>query len=202
MSFFLPVFWYRLILIAAIKECVSRSSLAFLDVPKSIWPCLHLVVNPLYFLLWSLLLIVDLDRDTATPGECSSLGCCERLFLYHLRGRSLWTFHVFLCCWAHWCVIVFLNVPNCWFGHSECSLLSLTDGFVLFWSLTIVCFTCWRDLTAWCGFTATASKCKRHTWNQLQTFYLLNWCRYNKGIARICPWNSFWVNYPFTYSLL
>ncbi len=31
-----------------------------------IWPCLHLVVNPLYLLSWSLLLNVDFDSATAT----------------------------------------------------------------------------------------------------------------------------------------
>ncbi len=31
-----------------------------------IWPCLHLVVNPLYLLSWSLLLNVDFDSVTAT----------------------------------------------------------------------------------------------------------------------------------------
>ncbi len=41
--------------------------------------------------------------------------------------------------------------------------ISLMDLFCL-WSLTIVCFSCMESsLTAWCGFTATASNCKWHT---------------------------------------
>ncbi len=48
------------------KECFFRSGLAILDVfwQSLIWPCLHLVVNPLYLLSWSLLLIVDFDSNT------------------------------------------------------------------------------------------------------------------------------------------
>ncbi len=33
---------------------------------SQIWPCLHIVMNPLYLLWWSLLLIVDFDSDTST----------------------------------------------------------------------------------------------------------------------------------------
>ncbi len=38
--------------------------------------------------------------------------------------------------------------------------------------------------------------------SQFQTFYLLNWCRSNEGIAHICPWYGFWVNCPITYGPL
>ncbi len=55
-------FWYRFILISAIQRMFSRSGLALLNVfGKVKWPCLHLVVNPLYMLLWNLLLIVDFN---------------------------------------------------------------------------------------------------------------------------------------------
>ncbi len=56
-------------------------------------------------------------------------------------------------------------------------------------------------LLAWCGFRAPASKYKWHTWNQPQTFYLLNWCRKkwrNNPQLSI----SFWVNCPITYEPL
>ncbi len=37
----------------------------------------------------------------------------------------------FLCCWDHQCILFFSqNVPNCRFGHSECSCY-LSEGFVL-----------------------------------------------------------------------
>ncbi len=57
----------QMMLYALIMSCskpspyFSRSGLAFLDVfwQSLIWPCLQLVVKPLYLLWWSLLLIVD-----------------------------------------------------------------------------------------------------------------------------------------------
>ncbi len=46
-----------------------------------IWPCLHLVVNPLYLLSCSLLLIVDFDSDTC--GECYYLPWEDSLIIHH-----------------------------------------------------------------------------------------------------------------------
>ncbi len=109
-----------------------------------VWPCLHLVVNPLYFLSWSLLLIVDLDRDTADPWRVffSLLDVVKGFFFTIwedvLCGRSC--LFMLLSSLVRYCFSQ--NVPNCWFGHSECSCyLSLMDLFCS-WSLTIVCFTC------------------------------------------------------------
>ncbi len=61
------------------KECFSRSALAFLDV---FWPCLQLVVNPLYLLWRSLLLIADIDSDTSSSwrGFFSWLDVVKRVF--------------------------------------------------------------------------------------------------------------------------
>ncbi len=66
-TFFFPSFWYRLILISAIQRMLFQKCSGFLDVfwQRLIRPCLHLVVNPLYLLWWSLLLIVDFDSDTS-----------------------------------------------------------------------------------------------------------------------------------------
>ncbi len=69
--FFLPV------ILVQVDLNFSRPKNAFADVvwlllffsfflQNLIRPCLHLVVNPLYLLLWSLLLIVDFDIDTPT----------------------------------------------------------------------------------------------------------------------------------------
>ncbi len=99
-----------------------------------IWPCLHLVVNPLYFLLWSLLLIVDLDRDTADPWRVffSWLDVVKGFFFIIgedvLCGRS--------------CLFNVAQLTGALLFFSECTkmliwplwmfLLSLSDGFVLF----------------------------------------------------------------------
>ncbi len=85
-----PTMFHRLCCILWIMSCSKPSPYLFLPVilfkiylnfshPKNafpevvwlfwqslIWPCLHLVVNPLYLLWWSLLLIVDFDSDTST----------------------------------------------------------------------------------------------------------------------------------------
>ncbi len=113
-----------------------------------IWPCLHLVVNPLYFLLWSLLLIVDLDReDTADPWRVffSWLDVVKGFFFIIgedvLCGRS--------------CLFNVAQLTGALLFFSECTKMliwplwlfllwmdfSLMDLFCS-WSLTIVCFTC------------------------------------------------------------
>ncbi len=116
-----------------------------------IWPCLYLVVSPLYLLLWSLLLIVDFDSDTPTSWWVffSWLDVVKGFFFTMERIlRSSTTvvlrhIQAFLCCWAHQCILFFffsmyqtvdLATPNV-------PAIFLMDLFC-FWSLTIVCFTC------------------------------------------------------------
>ncbi len=61
-----PYFFLSVILVQVYLN-FSRPKKAFLDVFFGlIWTCLHLVVNPLYLFLSSLLLIVDFDSDTST----------------------------------------------------------------------------------------------------------------------------------------
>ncbi len=48
-----------------------------------IWSCLHLVLNPLYLLWWSLLLVVDFNSDCLLESVLLLAGCCERGSLYH-----------------------------------------------------------------------------------------------------------------------
>ena len=75
-----PSFWYKLIFVSSVhrmlfQNCtgsfrcfLANSNLVFLFLRLT--NGLHLVVNPLYLLWWSLLLIVDYDTD----GECSWSG--------------------------------------------------------------------------------------------------------------------------------
>ena len=74
-------------------------------------------------------------------------------------------------------------------------------GLFWFFSLMMACITD-SDSSLDLILGITYSKCKWHTWNQLQTFYLLNWWWHNEEIAHTCPWNNFWVNCPITFGPL
>ncbi len=102
-------------------------------------PCLHLVVNPLYLLLWSLLLIVDFDSVTSTSWRVffswldvvkgffftmerilrssTTVVLCGRPGLFMLLSSPVLSF--------------FSECTKLWFGQSECSC-DLSNGFVLF----------------------------------------------------------------------
>ncbi len=145
-TFFLSL-WYRLILIAAIQRILCHKWSGFLDVFGLIWPCLHLVVNPLYLLSWSLLLNVDFDSVTATSRKVSSLGWyCERVFLSHGEDSPI----IHHCCPPWTSRPFYVAELSSVFFFSECTklmiwpllkfLLSQMD-LVCFWSLTIICFT-------------------------------------------------------------
>ncbi len=92
-----------------------------------IWPGLHLVVNPLYLFLWSLLLIVDVDSDTSTSWRVFFTWLdVVKDFLYRGEDSPIihhccppWTsrpFHVAELASAFF--FLSQNEPNCWFGHS------------------------------------------------------------------------------------
>ncbi len=146
-TFFFPSFWYKLILCQPSKEWFSRSGLAFLDVfwQSLIWPCLQLVVKPLYLLWWSLLLIVDTSASwrvffswlDVVKGFFFTM---ERILRSSttvvLRGRP--GLFMFLSSPVRSFILrmyqtVDLAAPNV-------PALSLMDLFC-FWSLTIVCFS-------------------------------------------------------------
>ncbi len=107
--------------------------------------CLHFVVNPLYLLSWSLLLIVDFDSDISTSW---------RVFFYWLDvvkgffftiGEDSPINHHYCPPWTSRPFYV-AELTSAFFFFSECTTLnvpaiSLMDLFC-FWSLTIVCFTC------------------------------------------------------------
>ena len=71
-----PSFWYKLIFVSSVQRilfqnfkgffrcCLANSNLVFLFLRLT--NGLHLVVDPLYSLWWSLLLIVDFDTHTPT----------------------------------------------------------------------------------------------------------------------------------------
>ncbi len=151
--FFFPSFWYRLILISAAQRMLLLKWSGFLfffilDVfwQSLIWPCL---VNPLYLLWRSLILIVDFDIDSFTSWRVffSWLDVVNGFFHGedHPPLLSFMVVQAFLCCRAHQCFLFFLKMyqtvdlvtPNV-------PAISLMDLFC-FWSLTIVCFTCMQS---------------------------------------------------------
>jgi len=138
--FFLPSFWYKLILFSYVwrmlpQSCFgfyryfsAKSNLAFLLL--RLMNGLHLLVNPLNVLLWGFLLTVDLCNAyplksvlhfnvlkglffTVESILCLSVSIvfCGRLGLFMFLSSSV---HIF-----------FQNIPNCWFDHLICLVLAL-----------------------------------------------------------------------------
>ncbi len=97
--FLFPSLWYKLILVSSVhrmlfQNCegffrcrLANSNLAFLFWGSPM--VLHLVVNPLYSLWWSLLLIVTLTHIHLPPGECSWSGQLLWRVVFFTRERIL-----------------------------------------------------------------------------------------------------------------
>ncbi len=110
-----------------------------------VWPCLQPCCEPSVFSLVKSSLDCRLDSDTADLLDSVLLlaGCCGRVFLYHLKVTFSVDVHAFLCCWAHWCVIVFLTMyQTVDLATLTVPAISLLMDLFCSWSLTIVCFTC------------------------------------------------------------
>ncbi len=182
----------------------------FLCFWKSVFrPCLHLVVKPLYLLWWSLLLIVDFDSDTSTSWRVffSWLDLVKGfLFTMERILRSSTT----VVLRGHPCLFMLLSSPVIFFSQNvwnrdlatpNVPATSLMDLFC-FWSLTIVCFTCMESsLTAWLWFHSNSFQMQMPLLESnpdlLPAYLMLTY----RGIAHICPWNSFWVNCQYLWSL-
>ncbi len=147
-----------------------------------IWPGLHLVVNPLYLFSWSLLLIVDVDSDTSTSWRMFFTWLdVVKGFLYHGEDSPIihhccppWTSRPFFMLLSSLVRYFFLRLyQTVDLATPNVPAISPMDLFC-FWSITLSVSLVWRaPLTAWYGFTTTAFKCKWHTTNKLQIFYLL-----------------------------
>ncbi len=159
-----------------------------------IWPCLHVVVNSLYLLSWSLLLIVDFDIDIPTSWRVffSWLDVVKGFFftmerilrsstIVVLRGRP----GLFMLLSSPVCS-VFLRMYQTLIWPLLIFLLFLW-WICCFWRLTIVCFTC---MERWLHDVGSQQQLPNAngtliTPTLIQTFYLLNWCRNNEGTAHI-----------------
>ncbi len=186
-TFFFPSFWYRLILISAVQRmlfqkwsCFFR---CFLQRNSNLALFAH-CCEPSVFALVKKGFFFTMERILRSSTTVVLRGHPGLFMLLSSPVHS-----------------VFLRMYQTVDFAPNVPAVSLMDLFC-FWSLIVFMVSpAWRaPLTTRCGFRATASKCKWHTLNQLQTFYLLNWCRNNEGIAHICPWNGFWVNCQITYS--
>ncbi len=136
--FFLPSFWYRLILISAIQRMLFQKWSGFFRCffwQSLIWPCLHLVVKPLYLFWWSFLLIVDFDSNTSTSWRVffSWLDIVKEFFftMERILRSSTTVVQAFLCCWAHQCILFFF---------SECTKLLIWPLLMFLLSLRWICF--------------------------------------------------------------
>ncbi len=151
--FFLPV------ILVQVDLNFSRPKNAFPEVvwlfffffwQSLIWPWLHLVVNPLYLLSWSFLLIVDFDSDKSTSRRVffswldvvkGFFFTMERVHLSSttvvLRGRP----GLFLLLSSLVCSFFLRMYQTVDLATLNVLAISLMD-LICFWSLTIVCFTC------------------------------------------------------------
>ncbi len=135
----------------------SRPKNAFPEVVWLFWqslicPCLHLVVNPLYLLLWSLLLIVDFDSDTLTSWRVFFTWFdVVKVFFFTMERILRSSTTVVLC--GHPGLFMLLSSSVHFFRRMYQTVdlatpnvpaIPLMDLFC-FWSLTIVCFTCMKS---------------------------------------------------------
>ncbi len=131
-----PSLWYKLILVSSVhrilfQNCegffrcrLANSNLAFLFLRLT--NGLHLVVNPLYSLWWSLLLIVDWHTYTYLLESVLDLAnCCEGCFLHQGKNSSVihhscfpWSSGSFGVAELTGAFLLFKNVPNSCFGHA------------------------------------------------------------------------------------
>ena len=132
-----PSFWYKLIFVSFVHRmlfqnckgfftcCLANSNLVFLFLRLT--NGLHLVVNPLYLLWWSLLLIVDFDTHTPTTWRVFLIWpTVVKGFFFTREGillssttivfRGLPGLLVLLS--SPVLFFLFKNVPNSWFGHA------------------------------------------------------------------------------------
>ncbi len=173
-TFFFQSFWYRLILISAVQRMLFQKCSGFFRcfLAKCNQALFAACGEPLYLLWWSLLLIVDFDRDTSASWRVffSWLDVVKGIFFTMERILRAST-TVVLC--GRPGLFMLLSSPVCSFflrmyqtvdlATSNVPAIFLMDLFC-FWSLIIVCFTCMKssfDRMMW--FTATASKCKWNT---------------------------------------
>ncbi len=118
----------------------KRSGFFFLNVfwQSLIWPCLHLMVNPLYLLCWSLLLIVDFDSDTSTSWRVffSWLDVVKGVFF--TMARFLWSSTTVVLCGRPG-LFLLLSSPACPF-LLECTKLLIWPLLMSLLSLWWICF--------------------------------------------------------------
>ncbi len=166
------------------------------------------MVNPLYLLWWSLLLIVDFDSDTSTSWRVffSWLDVVKGFFF--TMARFLWSSTIVVLCGRPGLFLLLSSPVRPFF--SECTKLLIWPLLMSLLSLWLICFVLKpkNSLFHLHGDLHLASF-DHMTWvhsfqmqmadlKSNQNFYLLNWWRNNKGIAHNCPLNSVLVNFPIT----
>ncbi len=167
--FFRPVILVQADLNFSHLKNAYRSGLAFLDVfffwQRLIWPCLHLVVNPLYLLWWSLLLIVDVDSDTPASWRVSFSWLDVVKGFFFTIEMILWSSTTVVLCGRPGLFMLLSSPVRSFFLRMYQTVdLATPNGFVLFLKPNNHLFHLHGELlVGWCGFTATASKCKWHT---------------------------------------
>ncbi len=163
-----------------------------------IWPCLHLVVNPLFLLSWTVLLIVDFDSDTPAPWRVFSwMDVVKGVFFTTERVLQPST-TVVLC--GHPGLFVSLSSVHSFFflrmyqtvdlATPNVPAISLMDLFC-FWSLTMACFTSMERSFDLMMRVHSNSLHIQMAHLESTPDLLPAWCRNNERIAHACPWNCF-----------
>lgn len=118
--------------------------------------------------------------------ECSSLGWFGVVLVLHHGKDPAMIQHCCLSWTSRPCCVAELT-SVCFFLRIHQTVDSATPNVPTI-SLMIFVFLTAERLTV---SLATAEAC--HKWNTLQTFYLLNRWRNDKGKVQTCTWNTFWV---------
>ena len=196
--------WYKLIFVSSahwilfqncerfFRCCLANSNLAFMFLRLT--NGLHLVVNPLYSLWWSLLLIVDFDTHTPTSWRVFLIWPTVVKGVFFTRERIIWSSTT----------VVFRGLPGLLVllsspVHSlflrmiwpHLMLLLSLMGLFRFFSLMMACFTD-SDRSLDLTLRVDSNRFQMQIAHLKCTLDLLSApCKWdNEGITHTWPWNS------------
>ncbi len=216
-----PSLWYKLILVSSVhrmlfQNCegffrcrLANSNLAFLFLRLT--NGLHLVVNPLYSLWWSLLLIVDFDTHTPTSWRVFLIWPTVVKGVFFTRERILRSSTTVVFRGLPGLLVLLSSPVRSFFLRMFQTVVLATPnvfaislmGLFCFFSLMMACFTD-SDSSLDLILTVDSNRFQMQIAHLKWTLDLLsahcNWD--NEGITHTWPWNSWEANCPITFGPL
>ncbi len=189
--------------------CLANSNLAFLFLRLT--NGLHLVVNPLYSLWWSLLLIVDFDTHTPTSWRVFLSWPTVVKGVFFTRERILRSSTTVVFRGLPGLLVLLSSPVHSFFLRMFQKVVLATPnvfaislmGVFCFFSLMMACFTD-SDSSLELILTVDSNRFQMQIAHLKLTLDLLsahcNWD--NEGITHTWPWNSWEANCPITFGPL